>query len=33
MLFLVVDQEIYVSPGITPGLFLWGHRKKVILEV
>jgi hypothetical protein len=26
------QSKIYVSPGITPGLFLLGHRKKVYIE-
>lgn len=28
IVFPVVNQKIYVSPGITPGLFLLEHRKK-----
>jgi len=33
IVFLVVNQKIYVSPGITPGLFLLEHRKKVYIEL
>jgi len=33
IVFLVVNQKTYVSPGITPGLFLLGHRKKVYIEL
>jgi len=33
IVFLVVNQTIYVSPGITPGLFLLEHRKKVYIEL
>ena len=32
IVFLVVNPKVYVSPGITPGLFLLGHRKKVYIE-
>jgi hypothetical protein len=30
--FLVVTKN-HVSPGITPGLFLFEHRKKVFIEL
>ncbi|RLB78791.1 MAG: hypothetical protein DRH24_13865 [Deltaproteobacteria bacterium] len=33
LVFLVVNQKICVSPGITPGLFLLEHRKKVYIEL
>jgi len=35
IVFPVINQKIYIyiSPGITPGLFLLEHRKKVYIEL
>jgi hypothetical protein len=33
IVFLVVNQKICVSLGITPGLFLLERRKKVYIEL